>query len=149
MSQRRTLPPTYFLGSLIAMVVLHLFVPVTRWLAFPWNLLGLAPLMVGGWLNAVCSRAFDHHTTTVKPFEESTVLLAEGPFKYSRNPMYLGMVLVLSGVGLLFGTASPVMAIPLFAWLMTTRFIVEEEKALTQSFGQPYLDYKGRVRRWL
>ena len=47
------------------------------------------------------------------------------------------------------GTVSSLAPIPLFAWLITTRFIVEEEKALTETFGQSYLDYKRRVRRWV
>ncbi len=106
-------------------------------------------ILVGGVLNVVGSRLFEVHQTAIKPFEESSALVVEGPFTYSRNPMYLGIVLILLGIAVLFGTATPLLVIPPFVWLITTRFIVKEEEALAQRFGQDYAEYKQRVRRWI
>lgn len=65
------------------------------------------PLIFGVALNISADRMFKQHKTTVKPFEESTSLVTDGVFRFSRNPMYLGMVLILSGVVLLAGSTTP------------------------------------------
>ena len=63
--------------------------------------------------------------------------------------MYLGMVLMLVGVAILLGTGSPFLVVPVFMWLMTVRFIRVEETMLERVFGETFLEYKRRVRRWL
>jgi hypothetical protein len=97
------LPPTYFLASIIVMVGLDILLPGARVLSFPLTLAGLAPMIVGGALNVAADRAFKRNKTTVKPFEVSTSLVTEGVFRVSRNPMYLGMILILLGIALLLG----------------------------------------------
>jgi protein-S-isoprenylcysteine O-methyltransferase Ste14 len=72
-----------------------------------------------------------------------------GTFRVSRNPIYLGMTLMLLGVGLRGGEALP-LAIPVvFAGLIQKRFIESEEEFLTEHFGDAYRAYRSRVRRWL
>ena len=80
---------------------------------------------------------------------ESTTLVTEGPYHYSRNPMYAGLALTLAGLALVLGSLSPLIVPPIFVWWITTRFIQKEEAMLEQRFGAQYLDYKQRVRRWL
>ena len=63
--------------------------------------------------------------------------------------MYLGMLSILLGVAFLLGSLSPFIGLPLFVLLITTQQIIPEEMTLTNKFGQEYLDYKHRVRRWL
>jgi protein-S-isoprenylcysteine O-methyltransferase Ste14 len=63
--------------------------------------------------------------------------------------MYMGLVLMLSGIALLYGTLSPWVPVPFFAWLLQVKFIEGEERFLEELFGQQYLAYKSRVRRWL
>lgn len=149
MTGRRPLPPTYFLLALMLMAGLHLVIPVRELIGWPWRLLGTVPVLIGGALNVLCSRLFQQRETTVKPFEESTVFIADGPFRFSRNPMYLGLILILLGIAVTLGSLTPFMVLPLFLWLMTMRFVVPEERALAQRFGTQYLDYRQRVRRWL
>ncbi len=143
------LPPVYFFAAIVLMAALHLLVPVAQLLAVPWSYLGAGLILIGGALNVVCSNMFGRHETTIKPFEEPTVLIAEGPFKYSRNPMYLGGVLILIGIATLLGTLTPFLVLPLFVWTITTKFIAAEEEAMETRFGQDYVEYKRRVRRWL
>lgn len=85
------------------MTLLHLLWPIYRYLHFPLSLVGLVPIALGAFLNVVADRQFKRHETTVKPFEDSSALITVFPFSISRNPMYLGLTLVLLGVALLFG----------------------------------------------
>ena len=66
---RKLLPPTYFFGAVLLVVVLHFLLPLHQILYFPWCLLGLAPLVIGIMLNLLADQAFKKHNTTVKPFE--------------------------------------------------------------------------------
>ena len=75
--------------------------------------------------------------------------MTEGPFRYSRNPMYLGFVLVLAGIGILLGSLTPLFVIPAFAALMDRQFIQMEEQMLRAAFGAKWQDYASRTRRWL
>ncbi len=84
-----------------------------------------------------------------KPFEHSTHPITGGMYKVSRNPMYLGMVVILLGIAVLFGSISPFISIPVFIWLIQSNFIRLEEAALEETFGDEYREYKTRVRRWL
>lgn len=63
--------------------------------------------------------------------------------------MYLGMVVILLGIAVLFGSISPFISIPVFIWLIQSNFIRLEEAALEEIFGDEYREYKTRVRRWL
>ena len=149
MSSKRILPPTYFLASVALMVVLHFFLPIIESIPRPFNYLGLLPIAAGLVLNIWSSSLFKKSQTTIKPFEQPAKLVADGPFCFSRNPMYLGMVLALLGLFVLLGSLTPLVPIPVFVWIIATRFIPPEEKAMERSFGQDYLGYKNRVRRWI
>ena len=145
----RFYPPVLLLMAVVLMVALHYVLPVARWLAWPWRALGALPiamaLLVGFW-GAV---QFRRHDTTIIPFEQSTALIAKGPYRYSRNPLYISMTLILVGLWILLGSLSPVVVVPLFVWWISTRFIANEERHLEAQFGRTYLEYKTKVRRWL
>ena len=149
MSNGRILPPMYLFTSLASMVLLHLFLPVSQLISYPWNAAGIIPLLLGMTLNISADRAFKKTGTTVKPFEVSTTLVTSGVFRYSRNPMYLGMVMILTGVAFLLGALSPFIIIPIFAITMDRVFIVSEENMLDQRFGGKWQQYKENVRRWI
>ena len=146
---KKPLPPAYFLASLIGIVLLHIFLPVSRYLNFPWNLLGLVPLAAGIYLNIVADRGFKTRGTTVTPFEESSSLVQEFPFSVTRNPMYLGITLMLLGAALLLGTIGALIPVPLFPLLMDVLFIRTEELMLAKTFGAEWQEYRARVRRWI
>ena len=146
---KRLLPPVYFLFAIILMVLLYVFLPVVQWFWWPWNLVGLAPMLLGVVLNIVADTQFKRHKTTVKPFQPSSALVTEGLFRVSRNPMYLGMVGILSGLGICLTSLTPLVVIPLFVWWLTVQFIVPEEQGLAEQFGHMYKTYQTQVRRWL
>jgi protein-S-isoprenylcysteine O-methyltransferase Ste14 len=131
------------------MAPLHLLEPVCRYWSFPLTLIGLVPLVVGIILNLTADREFKRAGTTVKPLERSTTLVERFPFSFTRNPMYLGMTLLLLGVALLLGTLSPLAPVALFAGLMDRVFIGPEEESLARSFGEEWETYRAKVRRWI
>jgi protein-S-isoprenylcysteine O-methyltransferase Ste14 len=100
-------------------------------------------------LNLAADRAFKRHRTTVKPFEVPTSLMTEGVFALSRNPMYLGMVLVLFGLALFLGTLTPFLICIGFGVLLDYRFIRAEERMLADQFAAEWRSYSARVRRWI
>jgi protein-S-isoprenylcysteine O-methyltransferase Ste14 len=146
---RKALPPYYFLGAILLAVILHFSLPVRQTLSFPWRLLGLAPLVIGLVLNLLADQAFKKHGTTVKPFEESSTLVTDGVFRITRNPMYLGMILILFGVAMLLGSATPFAVVLLLAALLDRVFIAPEEQKLEHTFGEQFREYRRRVRRWI
>ena len=142
-------PPTYLLLALIIMIGLHFLFPITRIVPAPWNLPGLIVIGAGLMMNIMASNSFNKHKTTIKPYETPSILVTDGLFRVSRNPMYLGFVLILAGAALSLGSLSPFGVVPLFYVLMNEIFIKPEEKALQETLGEPYLAYKKQVRRWL
>lgn len=149
LAMKKTLPPTYFLGALVAVAALHIGWPICQLLHFPWRLLGLVPLAAGVILNLLADRRFKEHETTVKPFETSNALVTSGVFAVSRNPMYLGMSLILLGIALMLGSLSPFAAVIALPIAFDRAFITPEENMLEDAFGDDFRDYRRRVRRWI
>lgn len=147
--KRTFLPPSYFNTSVILMIALHFIFPLKSIIPSPYNYFGVSLLLIGFLMNIWASEHFKKVKTTIKPFQESSYLITEGLFKYSRHPMYLGMVIALLGLFILLGSTTPIIIIPTFIWLITNKFILDEEKALEEKFGEQYLAYKKKVRRWI
>ncbi len=142
-------PPAYFLTALLAMIALHFLMPISAIIPTPWTSLGTLPLTAGVVISVIADRAFKRAGTTVRPFEVSTVLITSGPFQMSRNPMYLGFVLVLCGVAVLLGNLSPFAVIAVFSMLIRRKFIAAEERMLADQFGAAWRDYAARTGRWI
>lgn len=142
-------PPIYFLIYLLLAIGLHFILPVIQLIHTPYKFIGILLLGIGIWLNLWADGLFKKKNTTVKPFEKSSALILEGPFRFSRHPMYLGMVIALLGVAIILGSLITFL-VPIACFVtMQIVFIRHEERALEQTFGQKYLDYKKRVRCWL
>jgi len=142
-------PPALFFAALVLQEVLFLFLPGVRLIPGPWNLLGIAPIAVGVALHATTSQLFARHGTTRAALGEPSVLVVDGPFRWTRNPMYLGGVVILLGSACVLGSVTPFLVIPLFATVVQRRFIRVEERMLTTRFGTDYVAYRARVRRWI
>ena len=149
MNPRNIIPPVYLLLSIAVMVSLHFLFPGVTDLVFPWPLLGVIPLALGIGINLVADRSFKQHNTAVKPLEKSTALVTHGVFRVSRNPMYLGIVLILLGIAIFLGSLTPYLVVFLFAIFIDIVFIRFEEKKLEETFGEAWLEYKKSVRRWI
>ena len=149
MVMKKVQPPVYFFLALLLMTALHLLLPLNALISFPWNLAGLVPVGIGASLNILADRSFKFHITTVKSFQKSSVLVRDSVFKYSRNPMYLGMILILVGIAIVMGSVTPWIIVPLFVVLIDRIFIQPEELMLEETFGSAFQAYRKRVRRWI
>ncbi len=89
------------------------------------------------------------HQTTVNPYKAASTLVTNGPFRYSRNPIYVSDWLVYAGVTLLLQTPWPLLFAPLVWALMRYGVIAHEEVHLQAKFGDAYSEYTAHVRRWL
>ena len=149
MKTKQVMPITYLLIAMLAMVGVHFLLPLAMIVPVPWNLLGIIPIALGIAINLIADKAFHNAKTTVKPFEESTELVTDGIFRISRNPMYLGFVLILVGIVVLLRSLSPYVVILAFVILIQVMFITIEERMLAEKFGARWQQYEQNTRRWL
>jgi protein-S-isoprenylcysteine O-methyltransferase Ste14 len=105
--------------------------------------------VIGGVLNIWTDQLFKKNETTVKPDEKPSVLIQTGPFNISRNPMYLGMTILLIGIGFILGSIISFVGAILFVVAMEIAFITQEEKYLQEQFGEEFDTYRKKVRRWI
>ena len=149
MEPPRIMPPHYFFGFLLLMIGLD-FVPVAQpLLPPPWHWLGVVPVALGVGIAAIAAGLFNKAGTNIRPLTESSALVTNGPFAFSRNPMYLSMTIALLGVAMLLNSGLPLLAIPVFVTILFYRFIRHEETLMAETFGEAYLAYKEQVRRWV
>ena len=148
-SKHPILPPCYFLGGIAVMVALDRFVPVVTLIEPPITYLGWVPFGLALAMALSVNWRFKRAGTTIRPFEDSSALVTDGLFAFSRNPIYLGAVVGLLGIFVVLGSLSPLAVIPPFVTIIRTRFIAVEERMLEAAFGDAYRDYMKRVRRWI
>ena len=112
-------------------------------------MLGTLPMAFGIGFMVAADRQFKKVATAISPFDEPSTMVVTGPFRVSRNPMYLAMVIVQIGAAMAWGTVSPFLVPPVLAWILSRRFISVEELAMARTFGDAFDAYRQRVRRWL
>jgi len=144
----RFLPPHGFLLALGCMALLA--IPGSGGLLpGPWRWLGALPVLGGLLLALAGSRQFAAVGTNIVPLTRSSALVTSGVFAWSRNPMYLGMILTLIGLAVMINRTLPWLIVPSFALWLRFRFVRHEESLMEETFGDDYRDYRQRVRRWL
>ena len=147
MQPPKVLPPHYFVLTILLMALSELFWPVyviSGWVVY----LGLLPMAIG-FILAVCgARQFKAAGTNIIPLTKSSVLVEDGVFKYSRNPMYTGMLLFLAGLGWLLGNVIALAMVAVFFVIIRQQFVLKEEQLMAATFPQRYTNYRSQVRRW-
>jgi protein-S-isoprenylcysteine O-methyltransferase Ste14 len=146
---RLDLPPVYLVLSLGAMAVLHFGFPIAQPIGEPYRYAGAVLIGLAGALGAWAVILFRRARTGVVPFSEATTLVLRGPYRFTRNPMYLGMAGILVGAAVALGSLTPWLVVPAFMRIISERFITPEEVFLERTFGRAYVEYKAAVRRWL
>lgn len=142
-------PPLIYLTSLIFGILLQEALPISlSWSVWPtvlgWFLIPLASLLALWALKVI------HHAgTNVSPYRPTTVIVVGGPFQFTRNPIYLSFTLLYVGIALLTHAVWAMIFLPLALLVMRLGVIAREELYLERKFGEPYLQYKTRVRRWI
>jgi protein-S-isoprenylcysteine O-methyltransferase Ste14 len=143
------LPPGYLFISLLLMSVTHWLTPGITIVPGPVKIFGLVFVVLGVLLNIAAKQAMKKAQTPVSPFAKTTSLITWGIHSWTRNPMYLGMVLLLLGVTILMGSMLPMIITLLFALIMHYRFVKMEEEKLADQFKEKWDDYRSLTRRWL
>jgi protein-S-isoprenylcysteine O-methyltransferase Ste14 len=144
----RSLAPSWFAAYVALMLALHFGWPVYQWnlgMSRWWGL----PFALAGFVLVVASARRFSKVTTLRPQETPKSFVTDGFYRLSRNPMYTGMLLSLVGAFIMLGSLTPIVALPLFWWWIGRHFIAHEERVMEQQFGEQYLAYKRRVRRWI
>jgi len=149
MKIKKIMPPIWLLISIVVMLAFYFIFPVKLMIPYLWYLHGFIPVILGVAINLSADRAFQQAKTTVKPFEESSALITNGVFRISRNPMYLGFVLILIGIAIFLRSLSPYLVIVLFVTVIDRIYIRAEERMLAKKFGTEWEEYKSSTRRWL
>ncbi len=144
-------PPVYALMMGGLMWFLNHNFPIYHFIAMPWNWIGIGLILISGAFDIWSILLFLKKHTTANPMkpENTTGLVTKGLYKITRNPMYVGLLVILTGYAIWLGSVSPFLVLPLYYFLITEMQIKPEEEILEQKFGQEYLNYKKRVRRWL
>jgi protein-S-isoprenylcysteine O-methyltransferase Ste14 len=148
MPKPRILPPVYLLIAVLAMSALHAFLPVRQLIQWPWRWAGVGLIVFALVPGVSAVRGFILRKTTLKPGGVSSQLITDGPYRFTRNPMYLGMTLLLAGTAVLLGSLGPWLIVPLFVYVINHNIIPIEEAMLVEAFGEEYRQYRARVRRW-
>ncbi len=142
-------PPLVYLAAVLIGAAIDRFVPIHILPAGLKNWLGGALALLALTISVLSIREFIKIKTAIRPDRPASALVTRGPFRYSRNPMYLALSMLQLGVGISMNNVwVVVLLMPVIAWI-TRRVIAPEERYLIGKFGQVYLDYQSNVRRWL
>lgn len=143
------LPPVLFSGTLLVAILLHLIVPLRLLPRTPAWVVGLLLVGIAIVIMASGVRAMARAQTEMDVRKSTTAIVVDGPFRYTRNPLYISLTLLYLGIAALINTLWPVLLLPILLLVMQRGVIEREERYLERKFGDEYLRYKARVRRWL
>ena len=147
----KVIPVVQVIIALILMTIIETTMPTFAYTMqlsiYPVAVLTLIGIIIG----FLAIYSFRKHQTTVNPSkpETSSKVVNSGIYAYSRNPMYLAMLLALIAYALHLENIMTFAICGVFIWYITKYQIIPEERMLTKHFGQEYLDYQQQVRRWI
>ena len=147
---KKRIPPP--LIAMLCVLIIFLSKSIFPSFVFSYKLqLGIFVSTIGFLLLVVSIKSFIDNKTTINPLnlKKSTYLVTSGVFRFSRNPMYLGMVLFLLGTAIILNIIGGLIISILFIFYMNFFQIIPEEKALQNLFGKNYRNYRKTVRRWI
>ena len=142
-------PPRIAILLLIISTGLWYFSPPNTLLYLPFSLLAGACIIVGFTVMTFAWLQFRKSDTAVCPTAKTSRIVMDGLYRYTRNPMYLGMLLMLLGASFIMGTAPSMLAPVAFFIIIDKVFIPYEEDSLLSSFGDSYSAYMKVARRWI
>lgn len=138
-----------YAGTLAIGLLLHRIFPVKFLSNFSARLLGAACIGLSGLIVSQAFREMRRANTSINPSLPSTALVTEGPYRFTRNPIYLSLTLLYTGIGLLANSLWAMLLLPVLIQIINRGVIEREERYLETTFGKRYRDYASRVGRWL
>jgi protein-S-isoprenylcysteine O-methyltransferase Ste14 len=141
-------PPLLAGALLLGTLVLHFMLPEERSVGW-YQVIGLLVAAAGVGVSCYAAAIFQARDTTKKPWGEPSAFVAQPPYTWTRNPMYLGLTIALFGLAIFFSSIAILIAPAVFYAVIDRLVIPREEETMERLFGQDYLAYKERVRRWI
>ena len=146
----KAVPPAWLAPAILLAWALDRYLPLLQLVSPPWSwLLASVTWAISLLITGTAARGLARHDTTIYPNGESTALVTAGLYRYTRNPMYLGMALIVMGFGFFFGSLTAFLGTVFFCLAVQQLFIIPEEQRLRGWFGEDYTNYCRTVRRWL
>lgn len=144
-------PPFLFVAGFLAGWAMHrLFpLPVPASESAAMNTAGWILIVAGIVLLFWAQATFRRHRTTLIPNRPASAMVTDGPYAYTRNPMYVSLIVLYLGLALLTGMLWTVLILPVVLVLLTVLVIRREERYLESAFGDDYAEFRRRVRRWV
>ena len=144
-----TWPPLIFAACAVGGALAHFIFPI-RVTRYPVSLAaGVVLAVLSASLAIWAERVMKAAGTNVRPDKPSLVIVSNGPYRFTRNPMYLSLCLLQLAIGCFLNGWVPVLFTPILALILHFGVILREESYLEGKFGEQYLSFKNRVRRWL
>ncbi len=142
-------PPRIAMTLLAVSIGLWYFSPPLTILYMPYKLIGAISIIFGFTVMIWAWLQFKKTKTAICPTAKSSLIVTNGLYRYTRNPMYLGMLTILLGASFLMGAMQSMLAPAAFFLIIDKVFIPYEEDKLTTQFGEGYTEYVESVRRWI
>jgi protein-S-isoprenylcysteine O-methyltransferase Ste14 len=141
-------PPLLAASLLLATLALHFMLPEER--SVGWHhVIGMLLVAIGAGISSFAAAIFQARETTRKPWGDPAEFVVQPPYTWTRNPMYVGITTALLGFAIFFGSIVMLTA-PVAFFVAIDRIVIpHEEDTMERIFGQQYVDYKERVRRWI
>ena len=143
------LPPPMYGGALLLGFIFHLGMPLPMLPDALGSVIGICFCLTGLGITSIATHQFKNAGTNVRPNKPTKRIVTDGIFSATRNPIYIGLTLIYVGMSFVMGSVWPVIFLVPLLFLMQVGVVEREEAYLERKFGQEYLDYKARVRRWL
>ena len=145
-------PPLIYVAAILLSVLLAYLVPLP-WIGSPMSdilfAVGCVTVVMAVVMEIAAMRALARHKTTIKPHQASAHLVTDGPYAFTRNPIYLGNTMLMIGAGLIFGIVW-LIGLAIAAAFATQKLAIEgEERHLDLRFTKRFRDYRKKVRRWI
>jgi protein-S-isoprenylcysteine O-methyltransferase Ste14 len=147
---QKLLPPILFIMFVVSILLAFWLLDEIRYVPYPYNLSGIPLVLLGIRMAYSGKKLFKKVRTNINTFHEPDILVTEGLYEKTRNPIYLGFVIALLGVAFLSqGTVSSFLMVFLFILITDKWYIKYEETILKKKFGTDYIEYCKRTRRWI
>lgn len=142
-------PPRMVMLLIALATVVHVALPALRVMLFSSPVLAICAAVAGFAIMMWAWWLFQKAETAICPTEQSSALVTAGIFRVTRHPMYLGMIMMMAGAALWFGTLPYYLASVVFFLVINQIFCPFEEKKMDETFGEEYFSYRTKVRRWV
>ena len=143
------LPPVWLVAAIVLAWSIGWVFPDMKFDSLALDITGYALMGVGIGLIIWCAVLFRRARTPIIPRNRPDAMVTDGPYRFSRNPIYLADAAILSGWILVVGSPVALVLLPAFVLIINKRFITGEETVLRQEFGDAYSNWSRKVRRWL